>query len=314
MNDNGSLRGASSLDAYYKAPVALAEAGWKREANLIMNWIIASYASGDGYYKDVATVPQSTRRADLYQTLWIAWGANILERHEIANEALAYAIRYLDPTDGGFYSLTTGDYGAQGKDLRSTALAGLVSAVMGRMDYAVAAASFVISLLNSQPQLESQSFFLVCDRSGNVVTSFPSESERYFVINGEQARPLYYALGLAVAFLAKLALLTSDRQYLSAARAYVDVCASYGHRLLRHDYAGKLAWGLALIYAQTGERILDVRLVEICDYLCSLQQPRGEWSASFLPSMEVAKLGHANLSYDRTAEYSLWLTYVRQGY
>jgi len=275
-----------------------------------MNWITDNYTQGDGYYQSITGITRLTRKADLYETLWIAWGATILERTEIANGALAYALRYFDPTDGGFYSSAASDYHTHGKDLRSTALGGLVSAIVGRMDSAAAAASFVISLLNSQPQLESQHFFLVCDDTGRIVTSFPSESERYFVITANQERPLYYALGLAVAFLAKIALLSGNQEYLSAARAYVDVCTSYGDRLLRHDYAGKLAWGLALLYRQTGEKILESRLIEICNYLCTLQQPSGEWRMNFLSSVELARAGITNVSYDRTAEYSLWLTYV----
>ena len=313
---NGRLRRASSLQAYYKTPLSLAEAGREEEANHVINWITRNYARDDGYYQDAAAA-QTPRRADLYETLWIAWGAAVLERSDIANGALAFALRHLDPADGGLYSSAAGNARAQGKDLRSTALGGLVSTVMGRMDAAAAAAAFVMSLLRLQPRLESGHFFLVRDYSGRIITSFPSDSERYFVITPRQPRPLYYALGLAVAFLAKLALVTGNPQYLDAAQAYVDVCASYGQSLLLHDYAGKLAWGLALIYRQTGQALSESWLIEICDYLCTLQQPSGEWHLTFLPRTEITRSGIQNMSYDRTAEYSLWLNYVtresRQG-
>lgn len=310
LRSNGSLKGASGLAAYYKAPLTLAEVGKKSEADLILNWIMEKYTRGDGAYRQEPGGSEPTRASDLYETLWIAWGANKLQRTEISTAALEYALRFFDPADGGFYSYTGTDYRLRGKDLRSTALGGLVSALLGRMDCAAAAAGFVISLLNSQPRLETGSFFLVCDSYGGVITQFPPESERYFVIKPDQQRPLYYALGLAVAFLAKLALLAGNWEYLSAARAYVDVCALYGDKLLRHDYAGKLAWGLALIYGQTGEESSESRLIEICDYLCSLQRPNGEWRIGLLPYVMGTGQSVIDVSYDRTAEYSLWMSYI----
>jgi len=242
------------------------------------------------------------RYADLYETLWVSWGATRLGDIISDNYALAYAGRFFDREDGGFYSSIATGGRAREKDLRSTALGGIALAVAGDFDRAAVAGEFVIDLLAMQSNPERAFFFVRQDDRG-LVKKFDPELERYFVIHRGQARPLYYALGLGVAFLALLARELGDVRYARCAEKYLEVYAAHGSDITRHQYAGKLAWGLSMLHSVTGKRGYAELAAETGDYLCQIQGAAGEW-------VVAEASGGVDGIYDRTSEYSIWLRYL----
>lgn len=297
----------TALEAYYKSPLAFAEAGKQSRGQKLLYWIAGKYLSSSGHFRESLVDLPSERYCDLYQDFWITWGAYRLGQLDIAQKTMNFALRFFDRSNGGFQACIYEGSSTARKELRSTALGGLVSLIAGNIEVAKAAGEFVIETLDLQPDLH-QGFFLLRDASGRPVTEYHQEMERFFIVSRSQANPLYYALGLAVAFLAKLFLVTNESKYLTNAERYSAVCEEYGQEVLHHHYSGKLGWGLAMLYRITQEPKYAKLAITIADYLTDLQLPTGEW---FLPRLFVDPGEQPlALTIDRTAEYVVWLTYV----
>lgn len=297
----------TALEAYYKSPLAFAEAGKMIEGHKVLDWIIENHLTSEGHFHETLVDPSFQRYCDLYQDFWIIWGAYRLGRLDIAQRTLDFTLHFFDRSSGGFQSIITVDPPSAPREVRSTALGGLVNLIAGNIEVAKAAGDFLVEMLDLQPDL-SRGFFLVRDASESVVTDFPPEKERFFVVSRNQTRPLYYALGLAVSFLAKLFLMTQESKYLSFTERYFGVCEGYGQDIFQHHYSGKLGWGLAMLYRITRESKYAQLAITVADYLTALQLPTGEWFLHGLfPEPREQPLV---LTIDRTAEYIVWLTYI----
>jgi hypothetical protein len=179
----------------------------------------------------------------------------------------------------------------------------VVASVAGDRQLAARAADFVVDLLELQPDVV-EGVYLVRDWHGRLVTDFPPESERFFVLRRGQRRPLYYALGLAVCLLATLHRATGRADYLKPARRYARVCALFAPEIYRHDYSGKLCWGLAILARSTGEASYKRTALAAADHLCSRQNADGSWGVLYADPEDCCT------RLDLTAEYSTWLCLV----
>jgi DUF1680 family protein len=207
---------------------------------------------------------------------------------------------------GGFSSsVSRVDGNLWTSDLRSTALGGLVANVARRSQVAERAADFVVELLALQ-QGQADGLYLVRDRRGRLVTDFPADLERYFVLREGQRRPLYYAPGLAVCLLATLYQVTHRRRYLVSAMGYAELCSRFAPEIYLHDYSGKLCWGLAILARCTGEDSYRRDAMAAADHLCGRQSADGFWNDVEGTTREPCA------TLDLTAEYSVWLRLVAE--
>jgi len=308
QNKDGSYgNGVIELEAYYKSPLAFAETNHVLQGQKVIQWIVEKYRTPAGHFYDSLNDISFQRHCDLYQDLWIIWGAWRLGQFGIAQTGLDFVLRFFDKTSGGFQSSITDDISTARRELRSTALGGLVSLITGNIEVAKAAGEFLAKIIDMQPG-PTLGFFLMLDANGKLVTDFPVEEERFFVVTSRQKQPLYYALGLAVAFLAKLSYITHEPQYITIAQKYLSICERYGIEILQHHYSGKLGWGLAMLYNITGEIKYKELAFVVLEYLAELQFPTGEWLLrNLFPNLREQPFV---LTIDRTAEFSIWLTYI----
>lgn len=304
---------ATSLAAHYKSPLLFAETDMAAEGNLTLDWIINHYMTKDGHFEETASGAAVSRFCDLYEDLWMAWGAARLGRSEVSRTTFDFCSNFFDTSFGGFRSTlkTTPAIGADIYDLRSTALAGLVAITMGELDVAVAAGKFAVALMDLQPDVGDK-FLLVRDEHGNLIKSYPTDLARFFVIPRIADRsqtPLYYALGLGIILLAKLFEVTGETRFLTTAERYAAVCRDYGREVLRNHYSGKLGWAFRVLSRLTGKQEYTRWANQALEYLLETQLPSGAWSVPTL----YARSEDQPLSFtiDRTAEYILWITYVR---
>lgn len=308
QNDDGSYGTRPlPLAAYYKTPLALAQAERSQEGAAALDWLLAHYRGADGHIHD-ASPP--ARYCDLYEQLWVAWGAHALAQDAMARSTLRYALRFFDPRSGGFAGSVAKGALQRRQDVRSTALGGLVSLATGRQDVAERAASFLLDTLALQPSPATR-FFLVREPQGQLVTSFPVELGRFFCLTPGQPDALHYAFGLAVSLLSMLHGESGDPASLAAAEAYADLCELHGSAAFHHAYSGKLGLGLALLANTPDARLRSrhrERAVQIADYLCGIQASTGEWR----PRAACPGQAEQPLEYtlDRTAEYVLWLRLI----
>ena len=295
------------LEALYKAPMALAKVGRLIEGQNLLHRIMDRYLTDDGHFQETTVNSFSQRHCDLYQDLWLIWGAYYLGEFSVAQRCMAFVLRFFDEVNGGFRSSITTDYSNMSWELRSTALGGIGNLSMKNLGVAEMAGDFVIRMLDLQPDL-FKGFYLGQDTRGNLVTNFDHKDERYFIITRDQSQPLYYALGLSTSLLAYLFLVTQKPKYLTAAERYVAVYEGYGHEIYQHHYSGKIGWGLAILYHVTKKQAYARLAIKVADYLTSLQLPTGQWHLrAIFPDLEKQPIA---MTIDRTAEYIVWLTNI----
>jgi len=303
LRADGSFGDRAGLTAHYKSPLAFGLLGRHREGERVLGLIGSRFQATSGHLVD--TSPGSRRRCDLYEDLWVTWGAKILGEHDVALRVFSYVSGFFDHRNGGLSSTVSDLESERVFDLRSTALGGLVAIEMGAFHLARAAADFTAHLLLDQ-QACRDAVFLVRDRRGHIIREFGKGDERFFVVRRGLARPMYYALGLGVCLLSRYAIISGESCYLVAARRYVGASLRFAPEILRHDYSGKLCWGLHLMAEATQEpRFADLEAV-VARFLCHRQSPAGNWTIDGVDG------GEADRSIDMTAERSVWLKLISQ--
>ena len=238
------------LVSHYKSPLLLAEAGFAADGQTVLGWLVENYMTKSGHFHDPADAAAKSRFCDLYEDLWIAWGAARLHDEETARVTFDFCVSFLSDRHGGVSSNVSMAAGrcAQLYDLRSTALTGITALAQHRTDVAKACALFVTQLIQAQAA-ESSQFFIVRNEKGNLITEYPEELARIFVISADSRTPggvpLYYALALAVIFLFQLYCATMSPEYLDTAKQYAIVCSRHADFIFRNHYSGKVAWAFS---------------------------------------------------------------------
>ena len=174
------------LVSHYKSPLLLAEAGFAADGQTVLGWLVENYMTKSGHFHDPADAAAKSRFCDLYEDLWIAWGAARLHDEETARVTFDFCVSFLSDRHGGVSSNVSMAAGrcAQLYDLRSTALTGITALAQHRTDVAKACALFVTQLIQAQAA-ESSQFFIVRNEKGNLITEYPEELARIFVISAD---------------------------------------------------------------------------------------------------------------------------------
>ncbi len=303
------------LVSHYKSPLLLAEGGLVAEGTEVLSWLVTNYMTDANHFYDKEDRAARGRYCDLYEDLWIAWGASRLSSDDLARSIFGFCLCFFDEDHGGFASRVAHLASDQSQlyDLRSTSLAGVVALELEELDAATAAARWVTDLI--QGQKDDAGFFMVRDQRGEIVRTYPPNLARIFVVPKRVspfATPLHYALALAIIFLVKIYDSTARDEYLTTAREYASLCVGQEPAILRNHYSGKLAWGLALLAGATGEDSYLSKARAAINYILSNQQATGQWSVPTLfPKLEQQPLP---VTIDRTAEYTLLAKYIRDSF
>lgn len=307
QRENDNHADVKALEALYKVPMSFASVGMITEGQHLLHYIVDNYLTNDGHFQEEIVKLYSHRYCDLYQDLWLAWGAYKLNEFNVAQKCMAFVLRFFSEANGGFFSRIAAESPNTTYELRSTALGGIVNLDMKNVCIAEKTGDFVIKILDLQPDI-SKGFYLAQDIKGNLITNFDVKDERYFIITRDQDQPLYYALGLAISLLAYLFLMTKKPKYLSAAERYFSVCVGYGDSIYQHHYSGKLGWGLAILYHVTKKEVYARLAIKIADFITNLQLSDGKWHLTTLfPDFNDQPIA---ITIDRTSEYVVWLTNI----
>lgn len=313
IRDTEGIYPIHTLASHYKSPLLFAEANLAAEGREILTWIANNYMTEAGHFNDPADSTAKSRFYDLYEDLWIAWGASRLHRDDIANTILAFCLRYFHEENGGFRS-TVASIASETValyDLRSTALGGIAALAQNQIDIAKACALFTMKLIWDQ-QDDSGQFFLVRDKQNAIVKQFPLSLERVFVVPATlntTGTPLYYALALAIIFLVQIYRNTRNEEYLNAAKRYAFIYHRHEPRILTNHYSGKVAWSLAWLSEASGDSSYLNAARVAANYMLSNQLSSGEWTVPTLyPHPDNQPL---SVTIDRTSEYVLIANYLK---
>jgi hypothetical protein len=254
LEPDGSFRGATALDAYYKGPCSLAFAGYRAEAERLIDYAAQRFSlpggdldgTGVSWYERFRTYPHS----------WLLWGAVELERTEFATSLAGFLEGRVNPDTGGFRADAEGT-----EEIMTTSMAGLALLRFGRVDLARGAAVWLERVFHAQPDLKRG--LLHTWKPGAGLTEG---------IDASQPRQWYFQYGISAALLADLARVTDESRWLDLARNYLHASAYCHEDRYSTPQSGKIGWGAAW----AGE----VALVDaVAAGLGALQGADGSWNA-----------------------------------
>src|SRR5439155_13715062 len=131
--------------------------------------------------------------------------------------------------------------------------------------------------LGEQPRGDGLTIAWARNREGDAALS--GSPERAFVRFGGEERQHYFALGMALVLLARLALATGEAGPLDTAAAYLEPARAMLPGVAMWGQGGKVGWGAALLWQLTGEPAwLDLAERIVGGYLLGTQETDGRWA------------------------------------
>ncbi|MBI2912711.1 MAG: hypothetical protein HYY03_02185 [Chloroflexi bacterium] len=264
------------LGSYYKALWALAAAGRTGEAARLLAWVRENgFDPETGDFRGEYPRGAGLEAVYPYPNAWLAIGAQKLGAFHIARRAADFLVTLQDPASGGFRARIDVEPDRAPQDIMSSSQAGLACLFAGRLGNARACGGFLRTLMDAQPQPEERLYFIWS--RGALRTEFKPEAARFFAVQFEQPLQWYFQIGIAAAFLSRLAMTTGARSELDLARRYIDLAFRCTDAMYETAQVGKVGWGAALVYQLTGDdRYRDLAL-RVADALLTQQNPDGSW-------------------------------------
>lgn len=262
---------APELVAHYRAPAALAAAGWADAAQLVLDHVARTFQTSEGCVQ--ADRGQDGARDEVWalSNAWLATAAWRVGRYEMATAILRSLSRSTDP--GGGTRLE--DRGRTVTDLRATANVGAALLAAGRVEQAAAAGRFVAALVDEQP--EGGPLHLRRDAEGRLITSFEDGSAYVHVVRPGAPRQAWLVVGHALGFLVQLARATGDASLRGPAGRLLGLLRQ-APGLHRDPTAIKAAWGAALWAQDAGDPQALALAGRIAAWQVEAQAPDGGWS------------------------------------
>jgi len=108
-------------------------------------------------------------------------------------------------------------------------------------------------------------------------TEFPEDRQRLFSIRDDKRRQMYFNMGIAAAFLSRLAMATGDPDWIELGKRYLSIGFNVLDEMYETAQVGKVGWGSALIYGVSGDEKY-LRLAErVGEAMIAQQTDTGGW-------------------------------------
>ena len=193
-------------------------------------------------------------RGGSYRNGWLAWGAHLLGAYHLSEPALDRLEKSLHPDFGGVPDVFGADEKSREYDAGSAARPINALLACGRPAAALRAGAFLKSLYDRQAA-GSGRVLLRADADGALIDPRArGMTEGVEVYGFEVAKPAqtYWFLGYSLRVLARLHRVTRDPAWLETAERIRGWLGRSHSDLYCHITNGKVAWGSAEMYAETG--------------------------------------------------------------
>ena len=216
--------------------------------------------------------------ANTYAEGCLAYGAHLLRRYDIAQRAMAYALRQQSRVSGGIYVDRPLRDVQTPQLLYPTAQVGMTALLLGRPAEARAAGEWLVRLWQAQPELPARLYTMWTD-AGSLATSVPEgEERRNYIQESQETYEYHYNGGIAAACLASLYLATGEQRWLETARAYEQFSMQSTPRAsLRPNRCARARGGTSLLWLATGEQQYLDWTVRMGDWFVAGQTADGHW-------------------------------------
>lgn len=261
------------LAPYYKATWALAAAGRTEEGNRLATWIARNAQSDAGDFEGDLRGPGHNHSYS-YANAWIICGAQKLARFDITQRGMRFLLSLQHPETGGFRMQRDKEDSPQ--DLLCSSQAGNACLLTGHLDEAKRVGAFLRTVWDAQPHPDRELFFLYKPGEG-LRTEFPEDRQRLHSIRIDKRRQMYFNMGIAAAFLARLTMATGDQQWAELGKNYLSIGFNVLDEMYETAQVGKVGWGAGLIYGVTGDRKYRELATRVGDALIAQQTESGGW-------------------------------------
>ena len=262
------------LGSYYKAPWALAASGRSAEGARLLAWMRRHMLSPEGDLRGDFKREEHLGFVYPYPNAWVVCGAQKLGRFDVAQQAMRFLATLQHEETGGFRSQLEKPESAQ--DVMCASQAGMAALYTGRLEVAHGVARFLQRVWAEQPEPEHALYFAYRPGRG-LMTEFPPERARLLVVRADKGRQRYYMIGIAAAFLTKLALATGDDAHLDLAGRYLDLTFRCTDEMYSTAQVGKVGWGAALLFGAAGDERYRSLAARVGEALLDQQNEDGSW-------------------------------------
>jgi hypothetical protein len=260
------------LGPYYKTLWALTCAGRVAEANRLATWIAHELLTEEG---DLAGPMRGKLfdRSYAYPNAWITIGAHKLGRYDISRRAMEFLL-LLHHETGGFRVERDNEDAVQ--DVLNSAQAGNACLVTGHIAEAKSVGRFLRTVYEAQPEPERELFFVYKPGQG-LRTEFAEERQKMHSIRHDTPRQAYFNMGIAAAFLARLAMATGDASWAVLGHSYLQLAFNTLDEMYETAQVGKVGWGAALVYQTTGDEKMRHLAERVAEAMLTQQTESGGW-------------------------------------
>jgi hypothetical protein len=276
MKPDGSLRGAESINDYYKSAFGLAAAGLNSETDTMLDYINKTFLTADGDLIGDGCPWFDVFR--IYPHTWILMAAILRARFDIAERIAGFLDAFQDPSTGGYYGTLPAREKEGQQEMMTTGLSGIAMLWAGRREAALKTGQWMKNVMDAQPDI-TEGLDFVWHHDKGLVTEFPEEERKSYRVNPQEPGQRYYNYGIPAAFLTCLHGQTGDRQWLDLAGRYLHATEHCRDDFHRSPQSGKVGWGAAWLYRITGDPAARAIVERVYGHLASVQHAEGWWDA-----------------------------------
>ncbi len=261
------------LGPYYKALWAFAAAGESDAGNRLATWLVNNVLTAEG---DFAGPMRGTMHDNnyAYPNAWLLAGAQKLGRFDLTSRGMPFLLALQDEATGGFKMQPARDDSIQ--DVLNAAQSGNACLLTGHIDAPQRVAGFLRMMWDAQPTPESE-FFIVYKPGAGLRTEYPENRQYLHSILVDKPRQPYFNLGMAPAFLVRLAQADGDDAHIELGKRYIELAFHVLDEMYETAQVGKVGWGAALLYSATGEDRYRSLAERVGEAMIAQQTDSGGW-------------------------------------
>jgi hypothetical protein len=276
VTEADGFRGAGDvINAYYKSVVAFTAGGRVKQARQIAAYLDERFLK-DGDFNGRAGDPTAGGLAN-YRNGWLARGLHALGRYDMSAPVADLIEANQHPGHGGLATQAFQPEEAREYDWGSTGSAILSLLAMGRTGAAIRGGEFLIGMIEEQPATRGM-LHLRRGADGQLMrTNIRQGLATSYGIDIGARGQIYWYLGIAMNAFANLLLATGEPRWREAGYRVFSCFENCDQEVYETISNGKVAWGLAGMFAATGDRMFARHALDCWAWHCRIQSPDGRW-------------------------------------
>jgi hypothetical protein len=276
VDEQEGFRGVGNIiNGYYKSVVAFTTGARLREARQIANFIKATFLV-DG---DVNACPGDTTAPGFsnYRNAWVGRGVHVLGRYDMSAAIGDFVESQMDPVSGGLAAVPFVPEAEREYCWGSTGSGVLALMAMGRWEAAARGGAFLVGMIEEQPATKGKLYLRRRADRTLIDSDIRQGLALTYSIDVGAKGQIYWYLGIAMNAFANLYLATGDKKWTDAGYKVLEYFKNCDGEVYEIISNGKVAWGLAAMYAATRDRQFAKYAQDVWAWHYNVQSPDGRW-------------------------------------